>query len=474
MTYLNNESLSLMFDKHETESRADKYFILNGGYVTLFINHWDLLDDVQKKKVCQYCIDMTMSIKGGDTKNSDLWEVKQIMHLPNFPKIHSHLAVYIEQLPVKNGNQVIQRYIQSKIWNTGLNNPHFDKINDKTNIAVRGWILAEYFSDISAKNELGIWHAKRLLLSHRKNTAKENIMAVRTLDISLLDDNEKQRYWNTIKHLFTSQSTEVSIDDVVEINNIVGRYLDTCIDIKEIECYPGIPDYFLPALPIDNDYVKKYALNAFFPHQHMYYKKGCDITSLDFSLFKNTRLYQERTDNIEKQWKLNTLKWLMSNHITVIDDFFFHQSPMGFKVLFVLLILLHMMQEELNTDNAIVMKQLKEVGDFLHLDTKPIINAFIKGENIVEITNKIFKDFLISCLDTIKTLGPLISNMELSLKGDKYHLNFEKAEFEKNKTVTSYNGNNNNYEGLLTLFEQVLREMGSDMGYTEEEIELLF
>lgn len=139
MTYIqDNATLKALIQRSHAEIVQNKYSATRAPYADVLIEHWDMLDDTDKKEVCQICLDMTMNLKGAESKNNELSGVKRILMMSEYPKLKEELKKHIDVMPVKNGNQVVQRYIQAMLWDIELDNYYFDKINDKTSFALRG------------------------------------------------------------------------------------------------------------------------------------------------------------------------------------------------------------------------------------------------------------------------------------------------------------------------------------------------
>lgn len=475
MTYIkDNLTLKTLITRSQNEMKAHKYSATTGPYMNIFFEHWEVLDADDKKTVCQMCLDMTMNLKGADSKTRELDSVRKLTSMQEYSHVKEHLMTHIDALPVKNGNQVLQRYVQALVWGVELDHYHMDKVNDKTSFTLRGWLLRDVFNNQKNNDNIVQWLSKRLLVTAKKNTVEENVMALTNVKLEALNAVELARYWSAVETVYHTHANELSVNDVVAINTTVGRYLDTCNDLEAVYCYKGIPDVFLSVVPVDDPYMQKYATNRFFNDDHnMYYFGHTDAFAIPMEILENNRLYQERTAEKVMLWNKSILRSVTNRKPSVVDSFYFEKGTMGFKVLLTLVKLLTVIDDRLHSYNSQILPQLYTVGAYLGIDVEPLVQSLVTQDSqprVLESVNATFGSFMKNFVDKIHAYNSILYDEDIQLAYRNLELDYQTGTFVTTEKKMNYIPT----DRLLSVYESVLKDMGADLGYTKEEIELLF
>lgn len=158
---------------------------------------------------------------------------------------------------------------------------------------------------------------------------------------------------------------------------------------------------------------------------------------------------------------------------TVVDSFYFDKGSMGFKVLLTLIKLFGVVDERLNYRNSQILPQLYKIGDYLRLNVEPVIQCLVlqaPSPKVLASINEVFAPFMKPFVEKIQAYNGILYDENIDLVLNGLTLNYSTGTIELRETRSR----DVNVSRFLPIYETVLKDMGSDLGYTEEEVALLF
>lgn len=230
---------------------------------TFFMEHIDLLPENKIVKLVDIVINTASQCSGKYSESHELHLAKKVLHHPNYEYIKPYIAQYIDQMPAKNSNQIVQRALIADIFGVNLQSPSFDKISTKLSLPYKGWMLqrAIRLADQHHIDVLQYWIAERIVKTCTKNTVEDNLWAFRTVVNAPLSNTQLKGILTHLNTWFSEYGENLSVQDV----HYIHSGITTLLDGKEYaSMYKGIPcKYYQVAAEQWPPELHKYAATQF-------------------------------------------------------------------------------------------------------------------------------------------------------------------------------------------------------------------